>query len=134
MLFLYIVTALITLWLWNLRAATSVLVGGTLAVINLDLLKRIILVILSGPVQASGIFGAFYWVKFAALCAVIFFVIINGMVSPVPMVIGFSSLLVAITIYALYYQIQLIRQEQSEEDDELDEGPVSPDHFADYKE
>jgi len=92
--------ALAALALFGVYAAFSVAVGAGLAVANLWALARIVQALLpdgtSGGASGSGAWAILGVVKMFALFAVVWFLMHQGIVSALPMRVGFGALPVGI--------------------------------------
>jgi hypothetical protein len=102
--------ALAALALFGLSAAASVAVGAGLATVNLWALARIVAALLpdeaGGPTGTTGASGAVAWallgiVKMFALFAVVWLLMRHGVVSALPMLVGFGALPIGIAIGSL---------------------------------
>ena len=119
--FIYIVTALIALVWWNRMGATSIAIGGTIVLVNFDLSKRILLMIIEGPAGAKMFFGLLYLGLFGALVVVLFIVVVKHLVDPIGLAVGVSALFAGITSYAVYRQIRSMMKGPHEEFETFDD-------------
>ncbi len=82
--------------------AVSVLVGGVLANLSFDLLRRDLTRVLSGPLDsAKARFLMKYYVRLALLAALLFVLVKFRVVHPMGLLVGLSSVLLSICITVL---------------------------------
>jgi len=105
---LYTRIALIVLLLagWfigNSKVVFSILVGGILIVGNFEILKRQLVKALNKKEQVPSKVGLFvrYYIRFAILALIILFLIKKGIVHPLWLLVGLSSVMLGITFVAI---------------------------------
>jgi hypothetical protein len=100
------VLSLVSLLFFGLSTAFSVGVGAALAAVNLWALARIVAALLpTGPAgaraQSKAAWGLLATIKLFGLIAVVWLLMRHGIVSPIPMVVGFGALPIGIAIGSL---------------------------------
>jgi len=93
---------------------TGILVGGVIANISFFLLRRDLIVVMSGPLKAAKFsFFVKYYTRFAVLAVILFLIIKNQFVDAVGLLIGLSTVVLSIgaTVLGQVKKIYFHREE-----------------------
>lgn len=102
------------------RILTGALLGGALSLVNFDLLKFFGRKIMETPHDPQYQYFAFIWLRFFALIAICFFLIIKHYVNVAAFAVGLSSIVLAVIIATVYSVIQGYRY-ALDQDEEFEE-------------